>query len=618
MDGDAGRALEAALTALRSHQSEATLNSLIRRLGEALGNSRLEASSERAILACLDQLEHPEEFQRDQDVWEKHGVSRSSFKSWKRRIRPLLTEAAVSVADAAVIEALAVEDGLAQPQQSSEPSSGDGSEDHALDPESFVMAELIDFAAPVRDTASDCWGCGRPEGGCGAALRFKSCERCVEHKLIPAKFCSEDCFKAAWPRHKAWHNEQQSYIVGDCVEELEERLVEKLEELRAKSSYGALIADAHPLILGHKWKKAAKLLERATRLDPNRPEAYFDLAACYHASNNMVKELEMQERATQLWALVATTGVIGNKMIEGEDHPRWAADQWATCVILTGNHYVSKRLNDHPKPFWFKNDSLLKLTLREAQKARVATGEELSGKLMLLQAFAFSGIMRDGVFQTETHLDRSTSKELALASQSYMKAVELLSDELSEDEKRRYRSHAQICGDFSISAAMQGLDLGDGENEPIVGTWVLVKGLESATGARLNDNVGCIIGCKNTNGRLPVEVIDDQGSRTHALIKATNLYEYPLKDQGLALLASMEERERWSWVKSTLGRHRENFCIPLSARKRSTVPQAARKAAANGGGSRLDIAPPLAVVRAEAAPEPAAVPAAEEELRAVL
>lgn len=256
MPENAGQSLDAALIALRSHQNEAIMKSHIRQLGEALGASRLEASSERAILACLDQLEYPKEFQRDQDVWEKHGVSRSSFKKWKRLIMPLLTEDAVSAADAAVLEALAEEGGLAQPQQSSEPSLGDRIEENARDPGSYVMAQLVDFAEPVRDTASDCWGCRRPEGGCGAAMRFKSCERCVELKLIPAKFCSKDCFRAAWPRHSEWHEEQKSRVDMDTVAERGEhdaqKLEQKLEELRAKSSYDELIADAHPLILQHK------------------------------------------------------------------------------------------------------------------------------------------------------------------------------------------------------------------------------------------------------------------------------------------------------------------------------------------------------------------------------
>ena len=46
-------------------------------------------------------------------------------------------------------------------------------------------------------------------------------------------------------------------------------------------------------------------------------------------------------------------------------------------------------------------------------------------------------------------------------------------------------------------------------------------------------------------------------------------------------------------------------------------PVAARAAAANAGGERLDIVPPLAVVQAEVEPEPAAVPAGDAELRAV-
>ena len=309
-------------------------------------------------------------------------------------------------------------------------------------------------------------------------------------------------------------------------------------------------------------KKAGKLLERATRLDPNRPEAYYDLSVCYMASNNKAKELQMQERAIQLWALVATTGMLGDKMIDSEDHPRWAADNWAMCVIATGYSYIAKDLRDHPKPFWFKNDDLLKLMLKEAEKARAAGGiHGPSGELMLLQAFTLSGIIRDGVFQTSAGFGRSTSKELALASQLFMQAVQTLGNKLSEEERHLYHSHVETC----TSAAKQSLGLGERENEPIVGSWVLVKGLQSAIGALLNDKIGCIIGRKNADGRLPVEVIDEQGSRTHKLIRPANVNTCPLKDQAIALLASMEERERWSWVRNIFSRHHEMFCIPVAA-----------------------------------------------------
>ena len=104
--------LEAGLAALRASASEPVILAHVRRLGEALGGTHLEGGSERAILACLDQLEHPEAFSRDQDAWEKHGARRSAFKSWKRRIRPLMLDASM-VADAspAFLEAVA-ESGL--------------------------------------------------------------------------------------------------------------------------------------------------------------------------------------------------------------------------------------------------------------------------------------------------------------------------------------------------------------------------------------------------------------------------------------------------------------------------------------------------------------------------
>ncbi|KAL8436367.1 hypothetical protein ACSSS7_001767 [Eimeria intestinalis] len=48
----------------------------------------------------------------------------------------------------------------------------------------------------------DCQGCGKKES---EQSRFMSCPRCIDLEISPNCFCSQSCFKEAWPRHKALH-----------------------------------------------------------------------------------------------------------------------------------------------------------------------------------------------------------------------------------------------------------------------------------------------------------------------------------------------------------------------------------------------------------------------------
>ena len=55
-------------------------------------------------------------------------------------------------------------------------------------------------SSQMMDEAHTCWGCG------ASGNSFKACAQCVEKKLdAPCRFCSTDCLKSNWLRHKQWH-----------------------------------------------------------------------------------------------------------------------------------------------------------------------------------------------------------------------------------------------------------------------------------------------------------------------------------------------------------------------------------------------------------------------------
>ena len=62
-------------------------------LARSLGSVHPEIGSIRAIRAVLDKLEHPAQFRRDQDAWERHSASKRTFKTWKGGIHRILDTA---------------------------------------------------------------------------------------------------------------------------------------------------------------------------------------------------------------------------------------------------------------------------------------------------------------------------------------------------------------------------------------------------------------------------------------------------------------------------------------------------------------------------------------------
>ena len=71
------------------------------------------------------------------------------------------------------------------------------------DPEKQADLQEEQMADELHDALqAACWGCGRTDG----AAHFKACSKCKQLKLVPCLFCSKECLRSNWPRHKAWHH----------------------------------------------------------------------------------------------------------------------------------------------------------------------------------------------------------------------------------------------------------------------------------------------------------------------------------------------------------------------------------------------------------------------------
>eukprot|EP00961_Rhodomonas_salina_P284014 3838631-Rhodomonas_salina.1 len=230
-----------------------------------------------------------------------------------------------------------------------------------------------------------CWGCGAKE----IDAHFKSCPKCLEQSryLLPAKFCSNECFKTAWPRHKKWHKKQlkewERYETrrpaspGSDEGEEEGWVVDTEEhdpEARAaRAKYNTLLRqgiaymDARPSNL----RKAAKFLQKAIEENPRRPEAYGRLADCYELSNHLERCWEMCTRAIEEWAHYTFV-----TFTHDDTPPEYEMAQWSFAVVRLMRQWLkSKRAT----PRWHSCDRLLKMTtkmmLENATKMSVHSGE---------------------------------------------------------------------------------------------------------------------------------------------------------------------------------------------------------------------------------------------------
>ena len=134
-------------------------------------------------------------------------------------------------------------------------------------------------------TSASCWGCGAvaPPG-----IKFQECERCFEENFASCYFCSKECFQRSWKRHRAWHKYMTTTIIPKFTHVVESidrgkgpaRLMETFDSRwdSSEDDYDRCLLLGEKMVFEQKMKAAAKVLRRAIRLDPTRPDAYERLA----------------------------------------------------------------------------------------------------------------------------------------------------------------------------------------------------------------------------------------------------------------------------------------------------------------------------------------------------
>jgi hypothetical protein len=123
------------------------------------------------------------------------------FLVGKPLLRDLMADLPASQVEA---DATAGNAHLARKQQQQQQEKDDKEENKANHGE-LTASYAEDEKTSVASHA--CWGCG------ASGTSFKACALCVQNKMeLPCRFCSSNCLKTHWPRHKHWHTSQAEHV----------------------------------------------------------------------------------------------------------------------------------------------------------------------------------------------------------------------------------------------------------------------------------------------------------------------------------------------------------------------------------------------------------------------
>ena len=220
----------------------------------------------------------------------------------------------------------------------------------------LLAMETRSASVDTADTSSvdpesgTCWGCGAaPAEG----RRFQRCAKCIEQKLTPCAFCSKQCLKAHWPRHKAWHKEQVNVAALHSASNVFENadLAERLKVATASkgrgNGYGDILGTAFAAMGERNYKHAIKFFKKAVTLQPGECEtALSGLGDAYKFSNDHSNAASCYLMALdQVWDV---------------DDSHWPH--------LFGSAFNSLLLAlDVPRPAWWNDQDLLRLSERAAR-----------------------------------------------------------------------------------------------------------------------------------------------------------------------------------------------------------------------------------------------------------
>lgn len=202
-----------------------------------------------------------------------------------------------------------------------------------------------------------CWGCNTKESDTVKMLR---CQKCLDmDHATPAYYCSRECQKEDWPRHKAFHKSMKKRAKQSSSMLKEEDLAALLSEGtdHDNTSYQGIMGKVGQCIVQKDMKGARRLLEKAIKRDPNNPLAHHNLATIYSNSGHYSGAVQ---EFIQTVLLIETGGMMCEPYME----------MWARSVVSTHAIYRDNggALVGLPKPKFLVDEQVMLLCAKQASE----------------------------------------------------------------------------------------------------------------------------------------------------------------------------------------------------------------------------------------------------------
>ena len=432
-----------------------------------------------------------------------------------------------------------------------------------------------------------CWGCNKKEEKGQAP--FRNCSKCVELKVLPSLFCSNECLRENWPRHKAWHKELTSSVdaVKCKFDAVNLTLNAGTEQDTCTNTtnglYTKLCIEGNNLLLSMNFAEAKKKLRKAQKLDPRLPDAYGMLGSIYYMSRQFEENIKALEEGIERWAFVIVTGKYGDEDLCNVDimgvplktkaaREEWAIKQFTLSVYKFLEQLASEHGRAHKKPSWYRRDAVLKRVTRFLVGAlRDRCGDDQLFTVHILRIAmtwhgrVLAGSITNGVRKDTNMLVFSdipkerTVEDLEEAAASFNAAATL---EEEECDKTAETQHFSNMGDKKVCEQLVVIITGNAQRMKAEGSqkkspfyegcWVVVFGLTSPTGQSLNKKLGLVTNANRNQGRLAVQI---DGFDEPKSLKTQNLMVIPMADKDVALISCLSDRSQWTCMQPTLERH---------------------------------------------------------------
>ncbi len=423
-----------------------------------------------------------------------------------------------------------------------------------------------EWAVPPKS----CWGCGKEQK---EGEQFKACSKCVDLGMVPARFCSQECLKEHWPRHKAWHKEFKKHTDEVKIfrdKQKEERVTKGLgtqeeeedddddidwtsEDIDIKSlprgvDYDALMKQGDQYFEKIDFNTAIKLYKKALKLDPRRPEAYMNHGVCLRASKELDRSVRYLEYAIERWALTGLTAALGEGYVGEDQKDKYATNNWAECIYLLLQDYMSEDFKHRRKPDWFCDDQVCirvtKLTLDKFKSMDHMLEKKLR-MMMLHHGTIMGGLFSGGNLKKDRPIFRRTAEELSKAAEQFYDASKM--DGYPDSPMHYSRCEQLLTLSCSMQNQMGPVAIGLDQTLPLFkGAWVTLDGLKSDSGKAMNGKLGLVKRIVEKDVKFEVQIEDLKETK---LVKKDKLTRLPMLDRTICLVATLATDNQWKFMK---------------------------------------------------------------------